>query len=90
MASQYQPAAAPAPNGLGTAAGVLGIVGMALIWVPFLGGLLCVLSTILGGVALNKGKKESLPTGMAITGLVLGLIGVGIYIVFTAIMGASA
>ena len=76
-------------NGVGTAAGVLGIVGIALIWVPFIGGLLCLLGLILGIVGLVKGRNESLPVGMAITGIATGGVGVLIYVVLTIFVAAS-
>ena len=75
-------------NGVGTAAGVLGIVGMALILIPFVGGILCFLAMCLGGIGISKG--EPYPRGMAITGLVLGIIGVAIYAVFTFFIVGSA
>jgi hypothetical protein len=77
-------------NGIGTAGGVLGIVGMALILVPFVGGILCLLGAILGGVGISKGSKEGLPKGMAITGLVLGLVGLAIYLVVTMVWAGLA
>lgn len=73
-------------NGQGVAAGVLGIVGMGLFWVPLLGGLLCLLALVFGGVGLSQGRKENLPTGMAITGIVLGAVGVGIYVIVTLLL----
>ena len=89
--SPTRPQEAPAvktSNGMGTAAGVLGIVGIALIWVPFIGGLLCLLGLILGIVGLVKGRNESLPVGMAITGIATGGVGVLIYVVFTIFVAA--
>lgn len=69
----------PAPqqnvhNSPGTAGGVIGIVGFVLSWIPLLGiliGLLLgVIAIVLGGVGLS-GQR---PKGMAITGLVLGIV----------------
>jgi len=48
------------------------------------------LATILGGVGIAKGAKESLPKGMAITGLVLGLVGVAIYIAVVVLVAAAS
>ena len=77
-------------NPVGTGAGVTGIVGMALIWVPFIGGILCLIAAILGGVGLSKASKQGLPKGMAITGLVLGIIGTGIYTLVTLVFAAAS
>lgn len=77
-------------NPIGTGAGVLGIVGMALIMVPFIGGILTLLAAILGGVGLSKSNKEGLPKGMAVTGLVLGIIGVVIYAIVTVFLAAAS
>ena len=85
---QEAPAVKPS-NRMGTAAGVLGIVGIALIWVPFIGGLLCLLGLILGIVGLVKGRNKSLLVGMAITGIATGGVGVLIYVVFTIVVAAS-
>jgi hypothetical protein len=80
---QHQVVVVRPTNSMGTAAGVLGIVGIVLIWVPFIGGLLCLLGLIFGIVALIKGRKENLPVGMAITGIATGGTGVLIYILVT-------
>jgi hypothetical protein len=76
-------------NPIGTGGGVTGIVGLALIWLPFVGGILCLLGAILGGVGLNRARRDGLPQGMAITGLVTGTIGVLIYLAFTLIFVAA-
>lgn len=63
-----------AHNSPGTAGGVIGIVGFVLSWIPLLGiliGLLLgIIAIVLGGVGLS-GQR---PKGMAITGLVLGIV----------------
>jgi len=67
----------PVAQGLSIASLVLGCVGIFLFW---LYAIVPVLAIIFGGVAINKQKKAGVkPSGMAIAGLVLG-------IVFTAIM----
>jgi hypothetical protein len=72
------PATAPAPsNGLGVSALVLGIVGVVLAWVPFLGFILGVLATVFGAVGLSYARKgKATNKGMAIAGLVLGIIAI--------------
>lgn len=77
-------------NSMGTAAGVLGIVGIVLIWVPFVGGLLCLLGLIFGVLALMKGRRENLPVGMAITGIATGGTGVLIYILVTLVFAVGS
>jgi hypothetical protein len=61
-------------NGLGVAGFVTGLLGLLFCWVPFLGVLLALLGVILGGVGIATGKKKGAPTGLAIAGLVLGII----------------
>ena len=86
--SEQQPSNPPAQaqgsnSGLAIASMVLGI-----IWVFYIGS---VLAVILGHVALSKMKKD--PSiggrGFAVAGVVLGWIGVGIFILFTLILGAG-
>ena len=61
-------------NGLGTAGFVTGLLGLILCWVPILGIILGLLGIILGGVGISTGHKKGAGTGLAIAGLVLGLI----------------
>ena len=73
-------------NGIGTAAGVLGIVAAILMFVPYAdyGAIgLGVLAVIFGGVGISRaGRLGGAGKGMAITGLVLGLIAVIVSIIF--------
>lgn len=64
-------------NGLGIASLVLGILGLVLIWVPFLGFLLSLGAVILGGIAMKNTDSK----GMAVAGLVLGIVSLAIMIV---------
>jgi hypothetical protein len=73
----------PAPrNGLGTAALVLGIIGVVLCWVPFTGWALNILAIIFGAVG-RKRAVDGLATNKssAVAGLVLGVVGLGVWIV---------
>lgn len=73
----------PAPrNGLGTAALVLGIIGVVLCWVPFTGWALNILAIIFGAVG-RKRAADGLATNKssAVAGLVLGVVGLGVWIV---------
>jgi len=67
------PRQAPVPTakvGFGVAALVLGIIAVFLCWIPIFGLILPILALIFGGVGiyLQNGR------GMAVAGLVLGLI----------------
>ena len=84
-----QVSARPPSNGLGSAAGVLGIVGLVLIWVPFLGGILTFLALIFGIISTIKGRQENLPIGMAVTGIATGAVGVLLYVLVTFIFVVS-
>lgn len=70
--------AAPQPrNGMGTAALVLGIIGVALFWTispPFILGILAV---VFGAVGLGRAKRGVASNrGSAVAGLVLGIVAV--------------
>ncbi|MGY1743057.1 MULTISPECIES: hypothetical protein [unclassified Blastococcus] len=79
-------------NGLGTAGFVTGLLGLLFCWVPALGIVLALLGVIMGGVGISTGKKKGAPTGLAIAGLVLGIIALIPAIIFisaVASVGAS-
>jgi len=65
-------------NGLAVAALVLGIIGVALTFIPFLPYITGVLAIIFGVVGMNKEVKK----GMATAGLVLGIITIGLKVLF--------
>ena len=67
-------AAAQPGNGLGVAGFVTGLLGLLFCWVPGLGIILALLGVIMGGIGIPQGKKKGAPTGLAIAGLVLGVI----------------
>jgi ABC-type enterochelin transport system permease subunit len=60
-------------EGYGVAALVTGIVGLLLSFVPFIGLILGIIATVCAGKQLKQGKS-----GMAVAGLVLGIITMGI------------
>lgn len=92
VAPQYIAAVHPTPsNGLGTTALVCGIVGAALCWVPVLGFILGVLATTFGAIGLVKANKgEATNKGMAIAGLVLGVVALVFWPIVLVIAAASA
>jgi len=63
--------------GLAIASLVLGIVGFFISWIPLVGWVCPILAIVFGFVSLNKLKKntELKGKGMAITGIILGFIG---------------
>jgi uncharacterized membrane protein len=69
-------------NGAGTAALILGIVGLCLFWLWFIGIILGIIAVILGAVAY-WGKWKDAKLGLA--GFILGLITIIIVIVFIVI-----
>jgi hypothetical protein len=76
------PATPPRPrNGMGTAAlvfGVLALLSIVIVWVPFLGivtVVLAILAIILGSIGRGRVKSmQATNGGVAMTGLVLGVI----------------
>ena len=73
----YPPQPAASGGGLATAALVLGIVGVCLFWIPFLGPLIALVGLVLGVVGMGNAKKaneDSLATRARI-GLILGIVG---------------
>ena len=85
------PAAAAARNGFGVTALVLGIIGAVFCWIPGLGGGLAVLAVIFGGLGYARARRgEANNPGMAIAGLVLGVVAFLIQVVVTAAIGSAA
>jgi hypothetical protein len=89
-----QPYAAPQQgNGLGIAAGVCGIIAVVLCWIPFvdyLSIILGALAIIFGFLGLRHANTHGgTGKGMAITGIVCGIVAVVISILFLAIIYAS-
>lgn len=74
MSYSYAQGGKPPSNGLGTAGFVLGLLGLVFFWIPFLGISLAILGVIMSGVGISSGKKTGSGTGLAIAGLVLGLV----------------
>lgn len=74
-------------NGLATAGFVLGLLGLLGSWIPvlnFVGILLGVVGAVLAAVGLAKSKRVGAGKGLAIAGLVLGVLAVIIAIVINA------
>jgi hypothetical protein len=81
-------AAAPAATGgkspvlsiISLVAGIIGIVGFAIVFIPFIGGVLQLFipaaAVVLG--FLGKAKEPFAPKGLWLTGVILGFVGIGI------------
>ncbi len=55
---------------------VLGIVALVFCWIPFLNWILAILAVIFGAVGVSKANKiGGKGKGMAIAGLVMGIVG---------------
>ena len=54
---------------------VLGILAMVFCWIPFLNWILAILAIIFGAVGNGKANKVGKGKGMAIAGLIMGIIG---------------
>jgi hypothetical protein len=81
----------PASNGMATSGGVLGIVGFVLGWIPFagifIGFVLGILAIVFSSIGLSRAGKlpNQVGKGMAITGLVLGIL----IVIFKLIPGVN-
>ena len=66
---------------------ITGIVGLVLCWIPFLGGLIALVGAVLSGIAIPMARRRNQGIGMAIAGLVCGVLGVifGIIIVIAIV-----
>ena len=77
-------------KGFGITGLVTGIVGLALSWVPILNMVLGVVATTFGGLALHKVQKGTARNrGFAIAGLTMGIITIGIAILFLVVAVVS-
>ncbi|MFI9386328.1 MmpS family transport accessory protein [Kutzneria sp. NPDC052558] len=87
-AAEPQPQGQPPRNGLGTAGFVLGLVGLLLSFIPFIGVvawplvIVGLILSIVGIVRASSGKATN--RGLAITGAILSVIGLVICIVYAS------
>ena len=68
----------PEGNGLAVSGMVLGIIGVALNWIPFLPYALGALAIIFGAVGIQKPIKK----GMAKAGIILGIVSIALKLLF--------
>jgi thiamine transporter ThiT len=72
---------------MAVAALVLGILSIVLSWIPYVDFVLAVLAIIFGAVGLSAANKRGgAGKGMAITGLVLGVVTIVLGIIFIAVV----
>ena len=71
-------------NGLGTAGFISSLLGLLLSWVPVLGWILWLVGALLSLIGVFKSPK-----GLAITGLILSLITLGIGMLFIELIGSA-
>ena len=72
-------------DGMATGSLVTGIVGLVLFWFPIVGVVLSILATIFGHVGkrrIDRSGGVRGGRGMAIAGLIMGWIGIGLFVLF--------
>lgn len=85
------PQSVPQPaNGVAVGGMVTGIVGLVFAWVPVLGFILGGIAVILSGVGIhNANTNNASGRGMAVAGLVCGILAVVFGIFWIAVIGAA-
>lgn len=91
---QYPPPYPPPPqNGFGTAAFVLGLLGLLFSFIPIIGIIawpMVLLAVVFGAVGLAKASSgRATDRGLAIAGLICGLLGLMICILYAAAFSAA-
>lgn len=71
-------------NGLGTAGFITSLLGLLLSWVPVLGWFLWLVGALLSLIGVFKS-----PRGLAITGIILSLITLGIGMLFVELISSA-
>lgn len=77
-------AAQPTGNGAATAALVCGLIAVAIAWIPLVvvaGFVLAVLAIVFGAKGLRQSRDAGIGKGRAVTGLVTGVVALGLSIV---------
>lgn len=70
---------------------VTGIVGLVFAWVPFLGVVLGVIAVTFGGISLRRGQQgKAGGKGMAVAGLVTGILAVAVFAVLAIAAATSS
>lgn len=71
-------------NGLGTAGFITSLLGLLLSWIPVLGWILWLVGALLSLIGVFKS-----PRGLAITGIILSLITLGIGMLFVELISSA-
>ncbi|MHA6618557.1 hypothetical protein [Pseudonocardia sp. DLS-67] len=83
----------PPQNGFGTAAFVLGLLGLLFSFIPLIGIIawpLVLLGLIFGAIGLSRARdNRATNKGLAVAGLVCALVGLGICILYAALFTAA-
>ncbi len=74
-------------NGVGLAGMIIGILSYIFCWVPVLDFILGLIGVILSGVGLSRKERYRL-NGFAVAGLVLGIIGLVIGVIYMIVFFA--
>ncbi len=76
-------------SGMSVTAMVLGIIGLVFVWAPFIGLVCSILGIIFGAIGISQTRKNPNLSGrgMAVAGLVTGIIGAGIWVILIATIG---
>jgi hypothetical protein len=69
--------------GMAIAGFVVGLLGLILFWVPYLGALLAIVGLVLSILGLRQANERNAPKGFAIAGLVCSILGALIGIIWT-------
>jgi Domain of unknown function (DUF4352) len=89
----YPPPPPPPQNGFGTAAFVLGLLGLLFSFIPLIGVIawpLVLLALVFAAVGLSRVRaRRATNQGLTIAGLVCALLGLGICIVYAAAFSAA-
>lgn len=76
--------AARARNGMATAAVVMGSIGLAIAWIPFIvlfGAILAVLALVFGIIGVRRSRASGVGRGASIAGIVMGSLGIAASVV---------
>lgn len=71
-------------NGLGTAGFITSLLGLLLSWIPVLGWILWLVGALLSLIGVFKS-----PRGLAVTGIILSLITLGIGMLFVELISSA-
>lgn len=94
MATPPPPQAQHSPQGQGNpgmAIGgfVVGLIGLLLFWVPFLGVILALIGLVLSVLGMRQANERGAPKGLAIAGLACSILGVLAGGIWTVVVGLA-